>query len=66
MNIDLRQAIMNNIRGKSSEELREIIQDAVGQEEKVLPGLGVLFEVIWQHSPEAEQNEMLDTLQQHV
>ncbi|OUM90772.1 MAG: small acid-soluble spore protein SspI [Bacillus thermozeamaize] len=66
MNLDLRQAIMRNVHGKSVEELREIIQDAVGQEEKVLPGLGVLFEIIWQHSPTEEQNEMIATLHQHV
>jgi len=66
MNLDLRQAILNNIHGKSAAELKEIIQDAVGQEEQVLPGLGVLFEVIWQHSPENEQDEMVQVLQQHI
>lgn len=66
MNLDLRQAILNNIHGKSAAELKEIIQDAVGQEEQVLPGLGVLFEVIWQHSPENEQDEMVQVLQQNI
>lgn len=66
MNLDLRQAIIQNVHGKSAAELKEIIQDAVGQEEQVLPGLGVLFEIIWQHSPAAEQDEMVRVLQQHV
>jgi len=66
VNIDLRQAILNNVHGKSAAELKEIIQDAVGQEEQVLPGLGVLFEVIWKHSQEEEKDGMVQVLHQHV
>ncbi len=66
MNLDLRQAIINNVHGKSAAELKEIIQDAVGQEEQVLPGLGVLFEIIWKHSPEEEKDDMIQVLAQHV
>ena len=32
-------------------------------EEKMLPGLGVLFEVIWQNSTDAEKKEMLYVLE---
>ncbi|MPV61521.1 small acid-soluble spore protein SspI, partial [Burkholderia sp. BE24] len=40
------------------------IVDAIQSgEEKMLPGLGVLFEVIWQHASESEKNEMLKTLE---
>ena len=30
----------------------------------MLPGLGVLFEVIWQHATESDKTEMLETLEQ--
>ncbi|MBD2823257.1 small acid-soluble spore protein SspI, partial [Xenorhabdus sp. 42] len=33
-------------------------------EEKMLPGLGVLFEVIWKNADENEKHEMLETLEQ--
>lgn len=65
-NINLRQAILQNVKGKTEAELQDIIQDAVGNEEKVLPGLGVLFEVIWQHSDEQHREQMLETLHQNV
>lgn len=35
-------------------------------EEKTLPGLGVLFEVIWQHSDSQSQNEMIDALSKNI
>ncbi len=31
----------------------QIIQDSIDAEEKVLPGLGVLFEMIWKNSDTA-------------
>ncbi|MCY7773787.1 small acid-soluble spore protein SspI, partial [Bacillus licheniformis] len=41
------------------------IVDAIQSgEEKMLPGLGVLFEVIWQHATESDKTEMLETLEQ--
>ncbi|CAM5254401.1 small, acid-soluble spore protein I [Bacillus safensis FO-36b] [Bacillus safensis subsp. safensis] len=30
----------------------------------MLPGLGVLFEVLWQEASENEKNEILETLEQ--
>ncbi|WNR46989.1 small acid-soluble spore protein SspI [Paenibacillus roseipurpureus] len=62
MNITLRQAIHQRVNNKSNEELKEIIEDSIGGEEKVLPGLGVLFEMIWQHTESATQDELVSTL----
>ncbi|NEW09818.1 small acid-soluble spore protein SspI [Paenibacillus sp. SYP-B3998] len=66
MNITLRQAIVQRVQNKSNDELQEIIEDSIGGEERVLPGLGVLFEIIWQHSGENIQNELVDTLKEHL
>nr|MBU5220876.1 small acid-soluble spore protein SspI [Vibrio cholerae] len=45
--------------------LQETIVDAIQSgEEKMLPGLGVLFEVIWKNADENEKHEMLETLEQ--
>ena len=50
MNLNLRHAIKQNVQGNSQEELEATIVDAIQNgEEKMLPGLGVLFEMIWQH-----------------
>ncbi|MDQ0157373.1 small acid-soluble spore protein SspI [Robertmurraya andreesenii] len=64
MNFDLRNAIIHNVSGNSQTELRETIVDAIQNgEEKMLPGLGVLFEVIWKNSSEEDRKEMLQTLE---
>ncbi len=64
MNLNLRNAIIQNVAGNSQEELEDTIVDAIQNgEEKMLPGLGVLFEVIWKHSSEEEKKEMLETLE---
>lgn len=64
MNLNLRNAIIHNVSGNSQDELRDTIVDAIQNgEEKMLPGLGVLFEVIWNNSTEEEKQEMLQALE---
>ncbi|WP_026572240.1 small acid-soluble spore protein SspI [Bacillus sp. UNC438CL73TsuS30] len=64
MNLNLRNAIIHNVSGNSQAELEDTIVDAIQNgEEKMLPGLGVLFEVIWNNSSEDEKKEMLSALE---
>ncbi len=64
MNLNLRNAVLENVTGQSKEELQNVIVDAIERgEEKMLPGLGVLFEVIWQQADESEKTEMLGSLE---
>lgn len=66
MNISLRQAIIQRVQNKSNDELLDVIEDSIGGEERVLPGLGVLFEIIWQHCDSNTQNELVTTLKEHL
>ncbi|KKK38308.1 small acid-soluble spore protein SspI [Mesobacillus campisalis] len=64
MNLNLRHAIIQNVSGNSQDELKDTIVDAIQNgEEKMLPGLGVLFEVIWQSASPQDQQEMLEMLE---
>lgn len=64
MNLNLRNAIIHNVSNNSQDQLEDTIVDAIQTgEEKMLPGLGVLFEVIWNHSSEQDKKEMLQTLE---
>jgi small acid-soluble spore protein I (minor) len=64
MNLNLRNAIVHNVAGNSQAELQDTIVDAIQNgEEKMLPGLGVLFEIIWMNSSEDEKKEMLTALE---
>ncbi|MFM1652015.1 small acid-soluble spore protein SspI [Brevibacillus sp. B_LB10_24] len=65
--LDLRQAIMYKMQGSTAGDVMDTINDAVttGQE-KTLPGLGVLFEVLWQHSDSAAKQQMAGTISQYI
>lgn len=44
-------------------EIMNMIQDSIQQgDEKFLPGLGVLFEVIWNHSEPNQREQMIQIL----
>ncbi|WP_100012001.1 small acid-soluble spore protein SspI [Lentibacillus sediminis] len=67
MNLNLRKAILSNISNNDQEQLEATIVDAVQNgEEKMLPGLGVLFELIWNHSNDQDKQEMVEALEQGV
>ncbi|MFS0673009.1 small acid-soluble spore protein SspI [Ornithinibacillus sp. 179-J 7C1 HS] len=67
MNLNLRNAILSNISNNDQSQLEATIVDAIQSgEEKMLPGLGVLFELIWKQSDEQEKQEMLEALEQGV
>ena len=62
----LREAITNIVQDKSETELVEIIQESIDSDEKALPGLGVLFEMIWKDSAAAEQQALVERLHTHL
>nr|WP_289036817.1 small acid-soluble spore protein SspI [uncultured Allobacillus sp.] len=67
MDLNLRKAIKNNIAGNNEEQLEATIVDAVESgEEKMLPGLGVLFEMLWQGANEKDKKHVLDILEQET
>ncbi len=67
MDLNLRKAILHNIKENSRDQLETTIVDAIQDgEEKLLPGLGVLFELIWKQSDENEKLEMLEALEKGV
>lgn len=56
-----------NISDNTQDQLEKTIVDAIDKgEEKTLPGLGVLFELIWKHSGKMEQQEMIDALEKGI
>lgn len=63
MNFNLRNAILANISNNTEQQIEATIKDAIQRgEEKMLPGLGVLFEVYWQGASEQERNQMVQTI----
>jgi small acid-soluble spore protein I (minor) len=67
MNLNLRQAILSNVSGHDAQQLEATIDDALQKgEEKMLPGLGVFFELLWENSNEQDHQEILNTLEQSL
>ncbi|WP_461200130.1 small acid-soluble spore protein SspI [Anoxybacillus sp. TBDG-1] len=67
MDFNLRGAVMANVANSSKDHLEHTIVDAIQQgEEKYLPGLGVLFEALWNHATEEQKQSMLATLEEAV
>ena len=67
MDFDIRKAILHNIKQNSPDELKATIVDAVSLgEEKVLPGLGFLFELIWKQSDKESRLLMIEALSRAV
>lgn len=66
MELNLRQAIIQRVQDKSNDELLDIIEGSVGSDERSLPGLGVLFEMIWRECEQGTQNELVSSLKTHL
>ncbi len=46
--------------------MTDIIEGSIDSEEMALPGLGVLFEIIWKNSTEAARKKMVSVLQKQL
>lgn len=67
MDLNIRRAVLYNLKGNNKEQLQETIVDAIHNgEEKMLPGLGVLLEVIWNKADASFRDQMLTRLEQGV
>jgi small acid-soluble spore protein I (minor) len=67
MDLNIRKAILHNLSSNDQNQLEATIVDAIqAGEEKMLPGLGVLFELIWEQSTSEDKQEMIQALEQGV
>lgn len=65
--LNLRQAIMYKMQGSNEQAVADTINDAISSGmEKTLPGLGVLFEVLWQNSDLTSKQQMVHTIAEHL
>lgn len=66
-NIDIRKYIIDNFKDDNENELREAIEETIGEGlEEALPGLGVFMEIIWNNSNEELKKELIDILKAHL
>ena len=54
--MDIREHIINNFKNSSTDEIKESIIDALNEKDEVtLPGLGVLFEILWKNYKDKDE-----------
>jgi len=66
MILTLRQAIYKRLEEKSADDIYETIEDAVDNDERTLPGLGVLFELAWKHTDKKTQQKLVKAIKEHL
>lgn len=65
MDISIRGYIKNNFKDSSVDEINEAIESSIASgAEEALPGIGVLFELLWQNSSSDERSNFLNKIQQ--
>lgn len=67
MDVNIRKYIQKNFKGADIDEIKESIVSSIKEKEEVtLPGLGVFFETLWENSDKDMQNQILNTLKDHL
>lgn len=64
--LDLRQAVIHKVHGKDKDGLREMIEGSIDAQEAALPGLGVIFEILWKNIDHTKQDKLLTILDQQL
>ena len=67
MEIDIRKAIISNFKDSTEQVITESIVESIKQgNEIVLPGLGVLFELLWNNSSNDEQKTIVNLIKKSL
>lgn len=67
MELDIRQAVLQNLNNASYDDVETTIKDAISLgEEKTLPGLGVLFELLWNNASDQWKNDCASQLVKYL
>ena len=65
--MSIRDYIVKNLKECNIMDVREtVIASVTSKDEVVLPGLGVLFEMVWNNSDENFRNEMVEIIYEHT
>lgn len=64
---DIRNLVLQNLSGSTREEVEGYIQETIdSREEEALPGMGILFEVVWSKSDTNEKDSMMNKIMEGI
>ena len=62
-NINIRNYIKENFKNCEINDIKDSIVSSINDKDEVtLPGLGVLFEILWENSNNEQQNKILEII----
>jgi len=65
--MSIKNYIINNLKDCSDGDIKQTIIESIdSNDEVVLPGLGVLFEIVWNNCDENFKNNIVDVLAKHI
>lgn len=63
MDIKIREHIKNNFKDSNLDEVKASIEESIKTEDEVvLPGMGVFFEILWNNSDENSKEYIVKTI----
>ena len=67
MNIDIIEYIKNNFKDSPVDEIKDSIISSINEKDEVtLPGMVLLFEILWSNSDEDTKNNILNTIKNNL
>ena len=61
--IDVRKFIINNFKNDEVQDIKKAIEESIeSHDDDPLVGLGVLFEIMWNHSDDDAKNTILSNI----
>ncbi len=64
MNMDIRKYIINNFENNSKKDIQKAIEMSLKEKDDItLPGMGVMFEILWENSNDNEKEYILNILE---
>lgn len=67
MDIDIKKHIIDNFKESSIEDMKLSINESIASDDEVvLPGLGVFFELLWENSNEEMKQNILRNIKKGI
>lgn len=67
MDTNIRYYIINNFKGDDFSTLKKAIEESIKeQDELILPGLGVFFELVWENADQELKNQIIEIIRKRV
>ena len=67
MDTNIRYYIINNFKGDDFSTLKNAIEESIKeQDELILPGLGVFFELVWENADQELKNNIIEIIRKRV